>query len=167
MLNRDLEFKPLRDFPELLQDAAAWFSQRWGLPAQLYFDSILECIQKKSTIPQWYVVWSQRREIVAGAGVIENDFHERTDLTPNLCALFVEPAYRNQGIARHVLDLIRKDMGDMGFSKVYLVTDHTSFYERCGWKFLSNVYGEDGVLERMYVAHTGSPSAAEGKRNGC
>ena len=27
---------------------------------------------------------------ISGAGVIENDFHDRKDLTPNLCALFVE-----------------------------------------------------------------------------
>ena len=39
----------------------------------------------------------------AGAGVISNDFHNRRDLAPNLCALFVEPAYRRQGIARRLL----------------------------------------------------------------
>lgn len=35
-------------------------------------------------IPNWFI---------AGAGVIENDFHNRPDLTPNICALYVEEDY--------------------------------------------------------------------------
>ena len=32
--------------------------------------------------------------MVAGAGVVENAFHERKDLTPNLYALYVDEACR-------------------------------------------------------------------------
>ena len=94
----------------------------------------------------------EKQRIVAGAGVIDNDFHDRKDLAPNLCALFVEEPYRNQAVARTILDFIRQDMGRMGIGTLYLVTDHTEFYERCGWRFLTMVNDEDGCPERMYAA---------------
>ena len=49
-----------------------------------------ECMERKTGIPQWYVIVDGQRNTIAGAGVIENDFHDRKDLTPNLCDLFVE-----------------------------------------------------------------------------
>ena len=81
----------------------------------------------------------ENNEIIAGVGVIENDFHERRDLTPNVCALYVEEKYRCRGIAGKLLELVRDDMENKGISPLYLITEHTSFYERYGWEFLCMV----------------------------
>lgn len=142
------------EHPEHQEAAAHWFSQKWGVPIQAYRESIQECIRQKTGIPQWYVVLDGEYHIVAGAGVIENDFHNRKDLTPNLCALFVEEEYRGRGFAKTLLDFARKALGDMGFEKLYLVTDHTEFYEKCGWGFFTTVLDDEGCSERMYVADT-------------
>lgn len=92
--------------------------------------------------------------IAAGCGIIANDFHKRPDLTPNLCALFVEEAYRRRGYARALLDNARLEAGAMGFDYLYLVTDHMEFYERCGWDFLTMVAENDGGQIKMYRAST-------------
>ena len=74
-------------------------------------------------------------KIVAGMVVIENDFHDRKDLIPNACAVYTEKKYRCKGI-----------------SPVYLVTDHTSFYERYGWEFLCMVQGDgENEMTKMYI----------------
>ena len=73
--------------------------------------------------------------IVGGLGVIENDFHNRKDLTPNVCAVYTEKEYRKQRIAGHLLDLAVTDMKAKGITPIYLISDHTSFYERYGWEF--------------------------------
>ncbi len=92
--------------------------------------------------------------IVGGVGVIENDFHNRPDLAPNVCALFVEPDVRGQGIAGELLNAVCKDMKAAGLDNLYLLTDHTTFYERYGWKFLCMVQGDgEEEMSRMYV-HT-------------
>ena len=57
--------------------------------------------------------------------------------------------------ARALLDQIRQDLAAMGEARLYLVTDHTDFYERCGWEFLTLVQDDDGGWERMYTAPTG------------
>ena len=143
---------PLRDAPALLDEAAVWFSGHWGIPAAEYRESMARAVSPPPLpVPQWYVIADGGR-LIAGAGVIENDFHDRPDLTPNFCALFVEPDWRCRGLAGRLLDFIRRDLGAMGIPRLYLVTDHTSFYEQYGWTFLTMVTGDDRTQERMYTA---------------
>lgn len=140
--------------PEWRIQAARWFQEKWGIPLEEYLASIDESIRGTDPVPQWYIVTEGER-IIAGAGVIANDFHDRKDLTPNVCALYVEPELRRRGIAGHLLKHICRDMAAKGISPLYLITEHTSFYERYGWEYLCMVMGDDGEPMRMYR----SPSA--------
>lgn len=149
-----VKLKKLKDCPQFLDKASHWFGSKWDVPVAAYRESMADCLKQEGGIPQWYIVLNERQEIVAGAGVIENDFHERKELTPNVCALFVEDPYRKKGMAKYILDFIRRDLKDSGFLKLYLLTDHMGFYEKCGWNFLGLVTGEDKATGRMYVAET-------------
>ena len=93
-------------------------------------------------------------DIVAGMGVIENDFHDRKDLSPNVCAVYTEETHRCRGIAGQLLNMVVEDMRAKGISPIYLVTDHTGFYERYGWEFLCMVQGDgEEEMTRMYIHH--------------
>lgn len=145
--------KNLAEMPELINEAADWFHTKWRVPVEAYKESMKESLDKDNVVPQWYVALKNDR-IIAGLGVIENDFHDRKDLSPNVCAVYVEEEYRCQGIAGKMLDFVCKDMEDRGICTLYLITDHTSFYEKYNWKFLCMVQGDgDPELSRMYV-HT-------------
>ncbi|MDC4408738.1 GNAT family N-acetyltransferase [Acinetobacter baumannii] len=144
----------LSDYPQYKEMAAQWFSEKWQIPVEAYLESIQISIDQKHAIPQWYIVLNKDKHLIAGAGVIDNDFHERKDLTPNLCALFVEENYRNQNIAKQILDFVREDLSNQGIQTLYLITDHTEFYEKCGWRLLTLVKDEEGEMVRMYVADT-------------
>ncbi|MCR4952063.1 MAG: GNAT family N-acetyltransferase [Solobacterium sp.] len=143
---------PVRDWIEASEEIAEWFHVRWNIPVEAYRESIRECLGNEASVPQWYVV-VRGDQIIAGCGVIENDFHERKDLTPNVCAVYVDEEYRNQGIAGFMLDYVCNDMAELGYPTLYLLTDHTGFYERYGWQFACEVRGNDGDLSRMYVHH--------------
>ena len=91
-------------------------------------------------------------QIVGGLGVIENDFHDRPDLTPNICAVYTEESHRCQGIAGNLLNMAVEDLRSKGISPAYLVTDHVGFYERYGWEFLCMVQGDgEPDMTRMYI----------------
>ena len=139
----------LIDCPEIKNQMANWFHEKWQVSLEAYLESMEECLSGKD-IPQWYVVMDQEK-IIGGVGVIVNDFHDRQDLTPNVCALYVEKKYRNQGIAGKLLSTVCQDMKYKGIRTLYLITDHTSFYERYGWEFYCMVQGdEEPYLTRMY-----------------
>ncbi len=152
-MTEDFSICCLRDMPALLHRAALWFHGKWDIPEEAYQESMEQCL-KGGAVPQWYAVLNGDGVIAAGAGVIENDYHSRRDLTPNLCALFVEPACRRHGLAKKLLNFIRRDMAELGVERLYLVTEHTAFYERCGWSFLTTTTGEDGLPLRIYSAPT-------------
>ena len=95
--------------------------------------------------------WTEK-EIVGWLVVIENDFHGRKDLSPNICAVYTESEYSCRGIAGQLLRMAVDDLKAKNISPVYLLTDLIGFYERYGWEFLCEVCG-DGESEpsRMYV----------------
>lgn len=141
----------IRENEELADCAANWFHQKWGIPLQAYQESIHDCLKHENAVPQWYLA-TDHDVIVGGLGVIENDFHDRKDLTPNVCAVYVEEAYRCQGIAGRLLQYVCDDMKEQGIDTLYLVTDHTSFYEKYRWEFLCMVQGDgEPDLSRMYI----------------
>lgn len=148
-----MEIWNLRDHPELAGRAAEWFHSKWDIPLAAYTESIGACLAGGGAVPQWYLAM-EAGDMLGGAGVIENDFHDRKDLTPNVCAVYVEPSHRCRGIAGAVLEHICRDMAALGLPTLYLVTDHTAFYERYGWRYLCPAQGEgEDHPTRLYV-HT-------------
>ena len=145
-----LSFVTLRERPELEKTAACWFSGKWHVPVEAY----LECMDaylKGETEYGWYLCLDGE-SIVGGMGVIENDFHDRKDLFPNVCAVYTEEEYRSRGIAGRLLNMTVEDLKSKGITPVYLLTDHTDFYERYGWEFFCMVQGDgEESMARMYI----------------
>ena len=143
-------FITLREEASLINTAAAWFHSKWGVPEEAYLEC-MEAYLSGETEYGWYLCL-EGKKIVAGMGVIENDFHDRKDLTPNVCAVYTEEAHRGRGIAGRLLNTVVEDCRQKGISPVYLVTDHTGFYERYGWEFLCMVQGDgEPEMSRMYI----------------
>lgn len=140
----------LREKPEIQNQAAKWFHEKWGVPTEAY-RTCMEAYLKGETEYGWYLCLDDSK-IIGGVGVIENDFHDRKDLTPNLCAVYTEEAYRCRGIAGRLLSMAVTDLKAKGITPVYLFTDHTGFYERYGWEFLCMAQGDgEESLSRMYI----------------
>ena len=146
----EYQYVTLREQPQWKKTAAEWFHSKWKVPETAYL-VCMDAYLSGETEYGWYLCLDGGR-IIGGLGVIENDFHDRKDLSPNICAVFAEKEYRGQGIAGHLLNLAVGDLKSKGISPVYLVTDHQGFYERYGWEFLCPVQcdGEDRK-SRMYI----------------
>ena len=148
--DKELTYTALRGVPRQKENAAKWFHSKWGVPEEAYLACMDEYLDR-ATEYGWYLCMDGEK-IIGGLGVIENDFHDRKDLAPNVCAVYTEEDYRGGGIAGRLLDMAVTDMRDKGISPVYLVTDHEGFYERYGWEFLCKVQGDgEADLTRMYI----------------
>ena len=148
-----MEYKilKLRDYPFIKEKSAQWFHNKWGIPLADYNESMDQCLKAENYVPQWYIVVKDN-EIIGGAGVIENDFHDRKELTPNICAVYVEEHCRNKGIAGKLLNFICEDFNCNGIDTLYLLTDHTGFYERYDWQFFCMAQGDgEDTMSRMYI----------------
>lgn len=148
-----MEYKIIRlsEQPEIKERAAQWFHEKWNIPLEAYLESMEESLAGQGAVPQWYVAVEGNR-IIGGMGVIENDFHDRKDLAPNVCAVYTEEDRRGRGVAGALLNNVCEDMKKRGIDTLYLLTDHDSFYERYGWEFLCMAQGDgEEEMSRMYV----------------
>ncbi len=140
----------LDQVPELKDEAAEWFHNKWGVPKEAYLEC-MDAFLNNETKNGWYLCLDGDR-IIAGMGVIDNDFHDRKDLSPNVCAVYTEEDYRCQGIAGTLLNLVVEDMKKRDVSPIYLVTDHIGFYEKYGWEFYCMAQGDDEPeMTRLYI----------------
>ena len=147
---KEYKYVILRERPELKNRAAEWFHCKWGVSQEAYLEC-MEAYLNNETEYGWYLCLDEDR-IIGGLGVIENDFHDRKDLTPNVCAVYTEEEQRCKGIAGHLLNMVVNDLKSKAITPVYLLTDHTDFYERYGWEFLCMVQGNDEPeMSRMYI----------------
>ncbi len=141
----------LIDKPEMKEQMANWFHDKWSVPLEAYLESMADCLSGDKPVPQWYAAVEDDR-IIGGLGLIENDFHDRKDLAPNVCAVYTEEDKRGKGVAGALLNYVCDDMKAKGIETLYLVTDHTSFYERYGWEFLCMVQSDgEPDMSRMYI----------------
>lgn len=140
----------VRDRPEMKDAAAEWFHEKWGVPREAYLER-MEAYLDGTTEYGWYLCVDGDK-ILGGLGVIDNDFHDRKDLSPNICAVYTEEGYRGRGIAGKLLDMAVEDMKSKGITPVYLLAACTGFYERYGWEFLCMAQ-DDGEPEksRLYI----------------
>lgn len=88
----------LQQRPERMEQAAQWFHSKWGVPRSAYLACMKDYLSGQTEYG-WYLCLDEGK-IEGGMGVIENDFHDRKDLSPNVCAVYTEADYRCQGIHR-------------------------------------------------------------------
>lgn len=100
---KEYRYITLVEKPMIKDLAAEWFHSKWGIPKEAYMECMSAYLNKETEYG-WYLCLDGEK-IVAGLGVIENDFHNRKDLTPNVCAVYTEEEYRCKGIAGNLLNM--------------------------------------------------------------
>lgn len=146
----EFKYLDLKDEPQIKEELASWFSDKWGVPIDAYLECMNTYLEDKS--PYGWYLCKDEDKIIGGLGVIDNDFHSRKDLKPNVCALYVLEEYRNQGIAGKLLNLVVTEMKNKGISPLYLLTDHIGFYEKYNWKFLCMAKNDyEDYESRIYI----------------
>lgn len=144
-----VEYIDLKNKPELINEAASWFSKCFEIPKEAYLKCMDEYLANKISYG-WYLCLYNNK-IIGGLGVIKNDFHKRVDLYPNICAVYVEEEYRGNGIAGNLLIMVVNELKKKKITPVYLLTDHIGFYEKYGFEFYDFVENLDGSKSRMYI----------------
>ena len=142
----------IRENPEYLEQAIAYIQSKWGnrRNKKVYEDCITQSITAENPLPVWYLLMDSDNIIGCG-GLITNDFISRMDLYPWLCALYIEKKYRGQGLGNLLISQAKEDVANMAFSKLYLCTDFTGYYEKYGFSYIGDGYHPWGERSRIYM----------------
>ena len=55
MLSMQYEILKIQEHPALVERAAAWFHEKWGIPEEAYLESMADCLKASRPVPQWFV----------------------------------------------------------------------------------------------------------------
>ncbi|PNH78492.1 GNAT family N-acetyltransferase [Vibrio diazotrophicus] len=134
-----------------LEKCVDYIHSKWGSDKNYsYFnDAILHSSVNENAIPQFYVLVHQE-QIVGCYGLIVNDFISRHDLFPWFSSLFVEIEHRGKNLSETLFKHASCRAEAMGYRSLYLTTEHEGFYEKFGWKRVSDGYDPSGLRARIY-----------------
>lgn len=76
-----------------IDEVADGSMKKRGIPEDAYRESMEGA--SKIGVPEWYLCLCGEK-FIGGMGVIENDFHLRKDLAPNVCAVYTEGLWRGR-----------------------------------------------------------------------
>ncbi len=153
MLSMNCDIISIRENPNHLERGVDYFTAKWGIDRRIYLDCISNSITTDSPLPRWYLLMKQD-EIIGCYGLITNDFISRQDLYPWLCALFVEGKERGNEYGKELLLHGRHEAALLGYKKIYLATDHISYYEKYSWYYIATGFHPWGAESRIYESNT-------------
>lgn len=103
----------------------------------------------KTDITQTFVATYQK-QFLGTVALWRNDLCARQDLYPWMARLYVKEEYRHHGIVTMLQNKAMDIAKHLGYSKIYLITDHDYLYEKNSWKFIEMAPLGDGRMTKLY-----------------
>lgn len=151
-----VEIKQMTNLSEdQLSMVAEWMYQWWGEKEGYSYEAVKCYVQnglQVKRLPQTYGMYLNDRLI----GVYQfrlDDLFVRPDLYPWLANVYLDPAYRNAGYGKLLMESIRNNAQRcLPYDEVFLFTKHTGLYEKYGWEFVSEIdtFLDSGRIQRLY-----------------
>ena len=69
-----------------------------------------------------------------GFGVLSSSDFPQVDYLPWVGVVFVGEDFRGHRISEKLIDVMEKKAKELGYDKIYLVTDHVNLYEKYGYE---------------------------------
>jgi len=148
----NLRIKLLTEQNKYFEEICEWNYMWWGLERgrEKVAEYIGRCLNKK--IPLTYIAVDGDDEKVVGMYqiVMNDDVNIRPDYYPWVANVFVKETYRNRGICDKLMKHAQCVFQELGYSKVYLYSEHEGLYEKYGWKLIETVTNFDGAYNRIF-----------------
>ena len=110
-------------------------------------------LMNKNAFSEWervIVAMDDDGTICGFCTVVKEDCIPNSKYFPNIGYVFVDEAYRGHRISQKMLRYASEYVKQIGFDKVYLVSDHENLYEKYGFIVVDRVIAPWGEEEKIY-----------------
>ena len=143
------EISNLNDFPELKLVAADRVWNAWWRPYGRLFQVVTDFfdeLPRARGIPFGLVAHDGGRYLGSVLGLV-SDLDERSELSPWVGALWVEPEFRKQGVAAALVKAALAEIFAAGHEVAFLcaTAEKRTMYQNQGWQLIEEKVGEDAL----------------------
>ncbi len=144
----------LCDFPEHVETISLWIYNEFVVNSKgrSTLKEIVNYFSNASvdSFPITFIAIDDSK-CIGVVSIFENDLKNQDKLKPWLAALYVEPTHRGGGVAKGLIDRVLEKTKELGYSEVYLRTEHTAeYYKTRGWNFVFKTTDEKGQETEVF-----------------
>lgn len=134
-----------------LETISSWFDGWWDkhIWRKDNIKKYISYMTQENRIPMLFVL-EDNGVPVATASIDTSDEVLRPDLYPFLVNVFVEKSHRGKGYSLMIVNYALEKAKQIGIEQLYLRTQHTGLYEKCGFEYMGQCELFDGSFERLY-----------------
>jgi GNAT superfamily N-acetyltransferase len=128
----------LADRSECIEQLAQWHFAQWGpINPTSTVERRIERLRghlEPGRVPQTFVAVDGGR-LLGSASLVAADLPSRSDLSPWLASVYVDPPFRNRGVGAALVKRVAQVSQSLAFPTLYLFTpDRVAFYANLGWQ---------------------------------
>ena len=141
----------VKDYSGGIEKAIEYIHGVWGSKNNypFYSDAIKHSSLPNKPLPKFFLLLKEDK-IIGCSALITNDFISRHDLYPWLACLFVDKNERGHSYGKLLIEYTEQQAKSVGFSTLYLTTDHDGYYEKYAWNRIEDGYDLGGQPTRIY-----------------
>lgn len=145
--------KSIIECPERHIEFAEYVKDKWPNVQKVVLPKIDESLSAEDGLPLTFLLLKNDK-IIGFYQLIEQEYIIRKDLSPWIAPLFIDENERGQGLGSVLLEHARKMVGQLGYTKVYITTDHIRYYEKYGFREIGLDNFEWGRPTKIYEHDT-------------
>ena len=89
--------------------------------------------------------------IIGHAALLKTDYYPLPELCPWINTVFVTEQFRGKGVCGALLDAAEQYAKAIGFSRIYLASEHAGIYEKYGYVYEKDIVNYGGETDRLYT----------------
>ncbi len=116
----------------------------------------LAYIMRENQFQDWESVFAaiEDNKIIGYCTFMKTDYYPENRYSPWISTLFVDEAKRGNRVSRKIIETVIEYARSKQFSKVYIPSDMTGFYEKYGFKKIDELKNYGGDIDNIFMKET-------------
>jgi len=108
---------------------------------------------RENRFSEWEAVFAAMEgdEIAGYCTFLKEDYYPENRYWPWISSLFVGEAFRGKRVSHLMIAEAERYAAGCGFEKVYIPSDMTGFYEKCGYRKMDELVNYGGDVDSVYM----------------
>lgn len=134
---------------DLLWTKAISFSENCSWIAGKHVAELLR--ENRFTDWEAFFVAKENNDIIGYCTFLKKDYYPENRYSPWISSIFVDEGARGKRVSHKMIEFVITYAKENGFSKVYIPSDMTGFYEKCGFKPIDTLKNYGGDIDTIFM----------------